>query len=226
MERSLLSRALGPLVALLLGLTIATAGVGFAASLGLIAAKLTTFDKASTIPVSTCTLGAVHDSFVAQEAPTTALQSVLPDILAVQSRSGSRNARTFVRFNIASCIPSGAAVQTASLRLHLDSAPSASRTYQVNRVPATWAENTLTWNNQPGAGAVTDTATTGTTDNVILQWDVLTDVQLFSSGSSTNHGWRVSDQSESSFTTRTGIFTSDEAGTSAPKPQLVVTYYP
>jgi hypothetical protein len=104
-------------------------------------------------------------------------------------------------------------------------APNASRTYEVHRATGSWSEATVTWNNQPSVvGAATDSASSGTQNNVTLSWDVTSDVQLFVSGQASNFGWRLSDAQEGSSSSREARFRSSEASQSTARPKLVVTY--
>jgi hypothetical protein len=235
MDRSMLSRVLGPVVALLLGLTIATAGVGFAASLGLIAARLTAFEKASTIPVTTCTLTASADTYAEEQPPNPNNNFGTAANLDVKARiqgGNQRRKRTFVRFDIGSCsIPANAAVQSASMGLVMLTAPATNRTYNLQRVTAAWTESGagppvgLTWNNQPGVAGVTATAATGTASTT-LTFNVLGDVATFVSGTNPNNGWRLADSVEDPATDQESSFRSREFGTAASRPSLVITYYP
>lgn len=221
-------RRIAKTTAMSVGFILLGGSVAFAASLQVAVQKLTVFQTATSIAANTCTLTASADTFAAQEAPTFPLGTFVPETLVVRSREESRNARAFVRFNIASCVPAGSSVQSATMRLFMETAPSASRTYQVNRINAspTWGEGTLTWNNQPGVvSPATAQTTTGTAGSVTLQWNVAADVQAFVSGG-TNNGWRISDTIESSDSQRTAVFTSKDTTTGNPRPQLVVTYYP
>ena len=145
----------------------------------------------------------------------------------MQSRSANRNRRAFVRFDLSSCaIPANALIVTANLKLRLNAAPTASRTYEARSVTAAWVETGITWTNQPAvAGASSSTVATGTTAGVTLTWPLTTDVQAFVDGTA-NHGWRIADQTESSTTVRTGQFRSAEFGTVAQRPILELTYYP
>ncbi len=150
--------------------------------------------------------------------------------MTVRSDSGGypdTNHRSFVRFD-ASSIPSGATIQTATARLYLATAPTASRTYNIHRVTASWIESgagSITWNNAPSvAGSATDAIATGTTSGVWLEWDVTADVQGFVSGTYDNYGWRVRDQTESSGTARQSTFRTREYTGTTYDPQLVVVY--
>ena len=89
-----------------------------------------------------------------------------------------------------------------------------------------WTETGVTWTNQPAvAASATSSVVTGTTSNVTLTWTVTADVQAFVDGT-TNRGWRLIDQTESSGAARLGQFRSAEFGTASQRPVLEVTYYP
>lgn len=200
-------------------------GVAVAASLGVTSAKLTVSTYASSIAATTCSLNAANnDSYVNQASASSNFGSATT--LNVRS-STSANMRAFVQFSLTACaIPANSLISAATLNLYMPSAPAVTRIYDVHRVAASWTESAVTWANQP-ATAVAGTASvvTGTTSNVTLTWDVKTDVQAFVDGT-TNNGWRVKDQTESSATARTGQFRSAEYGTVSQRPVLDVTYYP
>lgn len=200
---------------------VVSATTAFAASLGVSSSRLTSFSGASSAPTSTCTLGAAADSYVSNAL----LQGGTNFGGATQLHvsGGATDKRSFLRFDL-SCIPSTAEIKSASLRLVLASAPSASRTYAAHRVSASWAEGSITFNNQPGVGASSGTVATGTTNGVTLQWTVTSDVQAFVNGSASNHGWRISDTDESGLiSSQEGRFGSREGSGS---PELVVVFYP
>lgn len=218
------------LLALLPACLLLGGAVGFAASLALTPKALVVFTSASSVPISTCTLTPVADTYAEEgssgsnfgTATTLHVRSavilvVLPD-----------NKRSFVRFDLSSCsIPTSARVLTAKMRLFLSTAPSASRTYQVHRLTQSWGETTLNWGNQPtAAGTATASAATGTTSNVTIEWDVLADVNGFVAGTTTNQGWRIWDSVESSGTAREGRFNAREHATVSQRPSLAITYYP
>jgi hypothetical protein len=209
--------------------TVLGSGVAFAAALAITPKKLTVYTSADTVPVNTCTLTAEADTYADQAllsgnfgtATTLHVRSALTLALLAD------NKRTFVRFNVASCsIPASARVATARMRLFLSTAPTLSRTYDVQRITASWGETTLQWGNQPSAaGAATASAATGTTANVTLEWDVRADVAGFVGGTLTNHGWRVKDRTESFGTASEGRFNSDEHANASQRPSLVITWY-
>jgi hypothetical protein len=201
-----------------------SAGAGLAATLGVSSRQLTVYTYASSIAPTTCTLtAAVADSYVDSVSSATNYGAVTN--LDVRSWA-TGNRRAFVRFNVSTCsIPANALITSANLKLFMYSAPSANRTYAVHAVSASWTEPGITWANQPAvAASATATTSTGTTSNVTLGWTVTADVQAFVDGT-TNNGWRIRDQTESSTTSRLGQFRSREYG-GGQAPTLDVTYYP
>lgn len=172
----------------------------------------------------TATLNAATDSYVQQDTATTNYGAAAN--LDVRSRS-VQNRRAFAQFSLSS-IPAASTITSATLKLYMYTAPSASRTIEARTVSANWTESGITWSNQPAAAAAATTSTaTGTTANVWLQWDVTSDVAAFLNGTKTNYGWRLGDLTEDSSTARLSQFNSKEnANTSILRPQLVVTYNP
>lgn len=195
------------------------AGVAFAASMPLSSRQLTS----DGIVVSTCSLAAVADSHVDQFSSGSNFGTATT--LIVESAAFASN-RSFLRFDVSGCVPAGATVLAARLKLYLWNAPGGNRTHNVHRVTASWTETGITWSNQPGvAGAVTGTIATGTTAGVTKTLDVLTDVKAFVAGTQTNNGWRVADSSEGAAFAQTAEYRSDEYGTAAQRPVLEIRYY-
>jgi hypothetical protein len=208
----------------LVGVGVA-AHVAAAAPIALTSQRLTVDTATVSIPSTTCTLtGADADSYVYELSLLSNFGSAAN--LDVRSQLLG-NKRTFVQFGLAPCaIPANALVTAASLDLTMFSAPSASRSYDARRVTGVWTETGVTWANQPAvAASATATVATGTTANVVLFWNVTADTQAFVDGT-TNAGWRIADQAESSLTSREGQFRSTEFGTASAHPKLTITYYP
>ena len=160
--------------------------------------------------------------------------------LQVQSKSTGNN-RVFLRFDLTKCVPTVAStvtVKTATLRLTLASAPSASRTYSLNRVTGPcpeaattcWTETGLTWNNQPTVAASptsTLALTSSSAANQYYAFDVTADVAAMVAGSASNYGWRIADSVESAATAVLATFKSKNATSNAAgAPELVVVYTP
>jgi hypothetical protein len=160
--------------------------------------------------------------------------------LQVQSNTG-RNNRPYLRFDLLTkCVPaiaSTATVRKATLRLTLNGAPSASRTYNLNRVTSPcieaattcWTEGGLTWNNQPTvAASATSTLalTSSSTTNQYYAFDVTADVVAMVAQTVSNYGWRIADSAEGNASSVIATFKSKDADNAAAAPQLVVVYAP
>jgi large repetitive protein len=216
----------GRVLLVVAAIALGASGAGLAAALSVTSSKLTTSTGAASISATTCTLSAASaDSYVNEASAST--NSGTATTLEVRSASAG-DRRTFVQFSLASCaIPANALVTAASLKLYMNSAPTASRTYEARAVSASWTETGITWTNQPAvSGSITSSVSTGTTSNVTLTWTITADVQAFLDGTTTNSGWRVGDATENSATARSAQFRSDEYTTAAQRPVLEVTYYP
>jgi len=207
------------------GVAACFAGFAAAASLPVASQRLVAISRAETVPPTTCTVPATADTYT-DESATTANHGTAAD-LRVAARS-NRAKRTFVRFDLSGCaIPATAAVRSASLRLHMWTAPSNSRSYGAYRLTSSWAESTLTWESpQPSvATTATSTTSTGTTAGVTLSWSVTADVQAHVTTPASNHGWLVRDTAETGTTTFEAAFRSGQYGTAAQRPSLQVTYH-
>ena len=196
-------------------------------------------DEGTTVtPPATTT----YDSYLRQDAATT--NTGTETTMHVQSRSGSRNRRTVVEFDLTtSGIPTTAAVKTSYLRLFMSSAPSATRTYNAHFITGgtSWTGTTVTWNNRttgtPWGTAGGDfnatpaaSVNTGTTNNVTHTYTILTDgtvaniPQLWISNPAANQGILIKDSVESSATTRIGQYVTQNGATAAQYPQLELRY--
>lgn len=182
------------------------------------------------------TLTSVADSYLDQQFPGS--NNGTSGTLDVQSRS-TRNRRAILRFDLSS-ITAGSAVKTSVLSLFLNSAPSASRTHAVHRVAGTtqWTETGVTWNSRNGTTNWTSaggdfnataaaTATSGTTSNVTITWNVLSDGSVLNipqnwlDTPSSNLGLTVKDTVEDDASGFLGQYLSREQN---PPPRLAVHY--
>lgn len=207
---------------------VLASSVGFAAALTITPKRLTVYSGSSSAGVTTCTLAAPAADTYSDDALLAAGTNFgTATTLHVRSESLA-NKRTYIRFDLSSCsIPASARVETASMKLFLSTAPSSSRTYEAQRVTESWSETGLTGNSEPAAStSVTASASTGTTSNVTLAWNVLADVKAFVAGTATNYGWRLDDSAEGALIAIEGRFSSREHSTATQRPSLVVTYYP
>lgn len=104
---------------------------------------------------------------------------------------------TLIRFDISS-IPSNAQVISASLYLYYQSwgdTNPAGRPLNIYRITRNWNEDTCNWNNQPSyASTTTSTSIIPSAPGVWMEWDVTSDLDSFISGSVTNYGWKITDE--------------------------------
>jgi hypothetical protein len=144
------------------------------------------------------------------------------------------NARTFIRFDLTGALPAGASVTGAKVRLTVAGTAASARTYEIQRADATWSEGTILWANQPGVTGVVNTAAMATALvsgagggelQTWVKWSVDADVQGFASGSLTNNGWRIRDQTEGS-TAVTGRFHATETTSACPGVGTCKTSWP
>jgi hypothetical protein len=228
-------------VALALGAAVVLAGAGWTV-FGSAAGLTVTPKNASAF--GTCVLSAypttsvvLADSWVDENSKTS--NKGTGTTLQVRSRSLQNN-RAFLRFDLTKCVPAitaSATVQKATLGLNLATAPTASRTYNINRVTGPcpesattcWTETGLTWNNQPtvASSATSTLALTSSSAGKNYVFDVTADVAAMLAGTVSNYGWRIADSAEGNATAITAIFKSKEATSNAAgAPQLVISYSP
>ncbi len=209
-----------------------------AASLNATSARLTPY-RVCVVTATPSSTTSVIDASVRQASATTNYGTSTTNDVASAS---SANRRLYLRFNLATCspaIPASAVIRVATLRLYASTVATACRTLDIFRVTATWTESGATWNNQPfgtainnpASGSRTDSFDVGTTTGCanigtgyVTGADVTTDVAAFVSGSATNYGWMIRDDSEGSATARTTTSSAKDLGTLARAPQLIVAY--
>lgn len=200
--------------------------------------------------IITSTYPAAKDATIRQDKSTR--NYGFDNQLDVRSRSGNRNRRALLEFNISS-IPAGSTVENASLRLYVQRLPNNQRTYNAHRVTNSWLEGTgngdtnnsaingVTWierqygnNNWTGNGPwdwaaqggdflAAPTASAPTASGW-MNWNVFSDVIAWVSGAAVNSGWLIKDSAENSNNSQSGRFGSAENGTAAERPALDVTY--
>jgi hypothetical protein len=112
-------------------------------------------------------------------------------ILKVRSQGPSDNFRALVHFALPASIPQGCVIQSATLRLYAASWTDG-RTLQALRVADGWAENSVTWNNQPQTSGPVATTSSG---GDYREWSVAALVQEMYNTAS-NHGFLIRDATE------------------------------
>jgi hypothetical protein len=211
--------------------------IGAAASLSVNSQQITPY-RSCTVTATPSSTTAVIDAGVRQGTPTTNFGTSTTNSV---SSAAAANQRIYIRFDLTQCsptIPSAATVRLATLRMYMSAVPAACRTIDIFRSTATWTEAAITWNNQPFGTTLNNPASgsrTGSFDvgtpagcqnqaaGYTVGGTVTTDVAAFVSGT-TNYGWMLRDDVESSATTRTSTFSAKNLGTLAQAPQLVITY--
>ncbi len=164
------------------------------------------------------TLSAIADAWIDQGSPS---QNKGDDSsLQVRSKNGSANARALINFSLPQA-PQGCAVQSATLRVESMSAVNG-RTLRAMRVAAAWAENAVTWSNQPAAAGTVATSPSAASGTGLRAWTVTTLVQEMYSLNAA-HGFLIRDGSEGAAAGPEQSLSSREG---AVAPQLVITFGP
>ena len=205
-------------------LTLAiTTSVAYAATLTVSSWHL--WAGSQTLTKATCTLtGAQIDTYVQEKTPTTSFGSAAT-LELVPSGDAPKQEWVFVQFDLSSCaIPTTGGADSATLSLHLSTAPTTSFNYDATRVTSAWA-STLTWNQAQAltyAGSPTTSPVGGTTNNVNISFPVTVDVDNFIKGSS-NFGWRISDTGSGQNAVKDlATFASTDSGANVPT--LTINY--
>lgn len=238
MIRLRLTRGAAALGLVLLLVSMAASLRGSAASLSLASQQYTPY-RTCIVTATPATTTAVRDASVRQQTPAGNFGTTTTFDVA---SANNQNRRAHLFFDIAQCapaIPSTAVIRLATLRLYVTGLPAACRTLDVFRVTASWAETTLTWNNQPFGTTINNPPTASATDQFgvgtpvgcenrvagyVTGAIVTADVAAWVAGGATNFGWMIRDDVENSATARTTTFSAKELATIAQEPQLVITY--
>ena len=214
-------RRLAILVAATLGVGSAA---GFAATLNVGSWHM--WAGSQTLTKATCTLtgsAATSDTYVDESKSTTVNDTVRT--MNVQPNTGAHQ-WTLIHFDLSSCsIPTSGGADTATLKLVVKTAPSASRTLTVAPVLTTWTGSTTDWTLAQTLtyGAATTTFATGTANGATLSIPVTIDVDALIKSATANYGWRISD-SGAQVAGDTTVFNSTDATSASARPQLVVNY--
>ncbi len=163
--------------------------------------------------------------------------------------------RGVVHFDLAS-IPPTALIQNATVRLFCNSAPGVSVNVALHRANATWGEgtsdaggnegsgttattndatwlhrfyNSVLWGTAGGSFVSTPSATLAVPAiaNTAYDWTgagIISDVQAWVNGAAINAGWVI--RGDETASTNTRRFASRETGTTAERPQLLLTFLP
>jgi hypothetical protein len=218
--------------------TLGSFRVGAAASLTLTSQGFTPY-RTCTLTATPSTMTSIIDATVKQASATTNFGTATTNSV---SSASAANQRLYLKFDLTQCspaIPSSATIRIATMRIYMSAIPAACRTIDIFPATAAWTEAAITWNNQPFGTTLNNPATGSRSDSFdvgtpagctnqaagyVTGAEVTTDVAAFIAGTSTNHGWMLRDDVESSATARTSTFSAKNLGTLAQTPQLVITY--
>ncbi len=169
----------------------------------------------------TVTLSASDDAWIDQGAKDA--NNGADTVLRVKSGTGATAKKhVLAKFDLSGIPAECATVTSAALHLVITTPPSGNRTHNLHRITATWAEGTVTWNNQPTFNGTAAASATASSGGGTVTWDVTSEVTAFLSGSAVNYGWLVKDSVDS--TIAEVVYGSDENGTPSSRPQLEVIY--
>jgi hypothetical protein len=171
-------------------------------------------DGACSSP-GTQTLSATADSFVEEDKPN---DNSGGETRIRTKADATKKRRGLISFTLPA-LPSGCTA-TATLRLNATNVPAGGHTINVYRASASWGESTVTWNNQPGT---TGTAVGATAVLEWVEWNVDAHVQAMYAG--TNNGFKLLDSTDGGTPVNGETqFRSKEDGTTAERPELVLTF--
>lgn len=168
------------------------------------------------------TVTPTDDSFIASGYGDTNYNTY--GYLVVNPRAVSYS-RTLVLFDISS-IPAGATIVSAILRLDYYAwtvnNPSG-WDVDAHRIEESWAEDTVTWNNQPDHNASKEATTPMPASYGWVEWDVADLVQEWVDNTYTNYGIKLKYTSEAGLNSVAKFYDSENA-TPSLRPQLVIVY--
>jgi hypothetical protein len=196
---------------------VASAGVAYAASLGLSTAKLHAWSQ--TLGKGTCNLtsAAADDTYVQQANPNSTLGGT-DTALTIGGAAGAQD-YAFIRFDLSSCnVPTTGGADSALLSLTVTS--KSNDTISLYPVYTAWSSASLTWN---GLGLLTIGPTATTTfvpsNPGLVNINVTADVDA-ALKAGTLWGWELRDTSG----TATSAVGSVENNATGKRPALAVYY--
>jgi hypothetical protein len=194
-----------------------SAGVAYAASLGLSSKQLHAWNQTLTKGTCNQTSTTADDTYVQQASPTstaggTATTLTISPVAAAQDYA-------FIRFNLSGCsLPTTAGADSAVLTVRVTTAGA--DTISLFPVTSSWSESTLTWNGVSGltiGSTATGTFSASSTGNktVTVTGDVDSAVKVGSLW-----GWELRATSGVAIV----AIGSSENGTSANRPSMTLSY--
>ncbi len=141
-----------------------------------------------------------QDAYVRQDRPNQLFGSGTTNrrIIIQSSTPNPRIRRGLVQFDL-SIIPQFSGINSATLEIYKPVNATATRTHGVHRIDDGWLQSTVKWNTQPAHQASpsdTEVIAGGTGTAGFKSFTVTSDVQGFVNAPTSNHGWMVRDQAE------------------------------
>ena len=169
--------------------------------------------------MATVTIDIDTDSYTQSDSPDTNFGTSS----ALELRdipSGVKN--MFLYADILASVPSGATIDSATLRVWFNSGTSP---VKCESVAAAWVETTITHNNQPGiTGAILSTVTISVSGSETAHdWDVKQAVQDIVYSALTNNGFRLA-HAETGGSSASNARSSDYP-TAGVRPDLIITWH-
>jgi hypothetical protein len=196
---------------------LATAGVAYAASLGIASNDLHAWSQTLTKGTCNQTSSTADDTYV-QEASPTSTSGGTDTSLTIGGTAGSQD-YAFIRFDLSGCnLPATGGADSASLTLYVTS--KSGDTISVYPVYSSWSSSTLTWNGAAGL-TIGSTPTTSFVPSSpgSVSVPVTADVDA-AVKAGTLWGWELRDSSG----TATSAVGSSENNASSKRPSLSLSY--
>jgi predicted CXXCH cytochrome family protein len=170
------------------------------------------------------------DSYIDEANPSSnfGLQSTMKIASAL-----SANQRLLLQFDLSS-LQNVSAFEEAELKLFMNQAPGASRSYGAYSLQNSWTEAGVTWNSRDGSnnwssggGDYNSSATTVTTTGIQsrrwLTWLVTSDIESWYQNPSSNFGWLIKDITEND-TGSASFYTKQYNSDTSLQPKLEIGY--
>lgn len=211
---TLLSRRLGIAI---LAATVASIGVGYAASLGLGSNQLHAWRQTLTKGTCNQTWTTADDTYVQQASPTSTSGGTDTN-LTIGGAAGSQN-YAFIRFDLSGCtLPTTAGADSAVLTLTVTT--KSNDTVSLFPVYSSWSSSTLNWNGLGGLTIASTATTTFVPSNAgAVSIPVTADVDA-AIKAGTLWGWELRDTSG----TATAAVGSSENNAAGKRPSMTLSY--
>ena len=205
------------LVASILVGSLAFAGVGYAASLGLGSKQMLAWRQTLTKGTCNQTSTTADDTFVQQASPNSTAGGTATT-LTIKPTAGSQN-YAFIRFDLSGCsLPTTAGADSAVLTVRVTT--SGNDTISVFPVTSSWSSSTLNWNGVSGltiGSTATGTFSSSTTGNKTVTVTADVDAAI---KAGTLWGWELRATSGNA----TVAIGAAENGTAANRPSMTLSY--